>query len=247
MYTLEELAAMTLPEKVRASHQMRREMMDAVRMLDREKAEAFQKVFYVLLHEEDMGMSARASDRLRSVKNMMLSFNTLYSFSAEEGGMSAMTGHYKAERYAIMIERAVTEQEAWRIFDECFEEYMRADLRRELPRGESVAERVDAYISMNFTNSLSIDEIAGELHLSAAYMMRKYKKETGRTIQHVITERRLNEACRMLATSSLSLTEICMMVGFNSSSYFCQVFRSYLDISPKQYREHMKGHYFDIK
>lgn len=234
-------------EKIRFAHRVREEMMRAVEKGDQEQAGRLCEVIKYLLKQTDLGILTRAEGRLRSLKNIILSYNTLFSYSAEKGGMNSVTGHYKAERYAIMIERASDEEQVWRIYRDYCDEYADAAIRVGTGEGGTISQQTMDYIRWNFTNNLSIADLARELHLSQSYLMRRFKKETGRTIQQVITDRRINEACRLLANSNLNMTEISLMVGFNSSSYFSMIFRQMLGLTPKEYRNHVKGHYINKK
>ena len=47
---------------------------------------------------------------------------------------------------------------------------------------------------------------------------------------------KIRAACAMLEANKMTLTEIALECGFNSSSYFCKVFKKEIGISPKAYR-----------
>lgn len=55
-------------------------------------------------------------------------------------------------------------------------------------------------------------------------------------IQYLI-ERRIKECQSLLRTSSLSISEISETVGFSSQSYFSQIFKKTLGLTPLQYRQ----------
>ena len=50
-----------------------------------------------------------------------------------------------------------------------------------------------------------------------------------------ITKYRISTALSLLQNTALSVTEIALSTGFNSSSYFSKVFREYMGITPLQY------------
>ncbi len=225
-------------QQVGSTHRLREQLFSAIQEANVALAREWSRTCLVLLRKNDMGILKRSEDSLRSAKNIILGFNTLLSYAAESGGMNAVTGHYKAERYAVMIERARSEAEVWNIFCEYCEDY--ADRRGEGPQAETISEQVMEYIGKNFTNALSIREIAGALHLNESYLMRRFKQETGGTIQHAITQKRINEACRLLAGSNLTITEAGALAGFHSSAYFSLLFREQIGLTPSQYREHMR-------
>lgn len=234
-------------DRIKYSHGIREKLMDAVEKCDQDTANQLCEMTIHIFCHADMGILIRAEERLRSIKNIILSFNTLFSYSAEKGGMNPITCHYKAEKYAIMIERASQEEQVWDFYRDYCAEYSDPSFRMPSNMESTVSQRAMDHIQKNFTNNLSIADIARELHLNSSYLMRRFKKETGNTIQQVITERRINEACRLLANSNLNMTEISLMVGFNSSSYFSLIFRQVIGLTPKEYRKHLRSHYIDKK
>lgn len=237
---IRQLGEKPFSEAVCFAHQIRDEIMAAIRNADLDSVREKNNIIDLLMKYCDIGLLSRCEDTIRSLKNILLSYNTLYSYSAELGGLNPLSSHYKAERYAILIEKAETIRQLWNIYYEYSEDYADPENRTFSRPGEPLSVQVIRYIQKNFTNKLSIEMIADEFHINSSYLMRKFKKDTGHTIQQVITEKRINEACRLLAFSSLNITEISYIVGFNSSSYFSQVFKHTLDISPKEYREHRK-------
>ncbi|HAM86119.1 AraC family transcriptional regulator [uncultured Limosilactobacillus sp.] len=44
----------------------------------------------------------------------------------------------------------------------------------------------------------------------------------------------------MLTNSELSILQISLCCGFNSSSYFAKVFRASMHCSPREYRKHLQ-------
>lgn len=218
----------------------------AIKNANVEEGEKLFKISASIVENSELGILKR-TEGLRALKNIFLSFNTLFSYNAELGGLSPILAHYKAEKYAIMIERAQSEEEVWKIYDDYFYDYIDGNARIKKANNKAISERVLDYINENFTNSIAIEEIAIYMHLNASHLMRTFKKETGKTIQRVITEKRIQESCRLLATSNLSNTEISIMVGFNSPSYFTATFKQYLYLTPKEYRLHIKSHYLNRK
>ncbi len=240
----DELDKMSLNEKITYAHEIREQLMIAIKNANLEEGEKLLKVSNSIIMNSDLGITKR-TEELRSLKNIFLSFNTLFSYHAELGGLSPIIAHYKAEKYAIMIERVQTGEEAWQIYYDYFYDYIDGNARIIKSNNRSISERVIDYINKNFTNRITILEIANHMHLNSAYLMRSFKKETGKTIQQMITEKRIQESCRLLASSNMTLTEISLMVGFNSPSYFTATFKLYINVTPKDYRNHIKSHYIN--
>lgn len=101
----------------------------------------------------------------------------------------------------------------------------------------SPVDLVDKYLQKNFTDStLSISKIAQDLNFNASYLCTIYKQRTGRTINRVLTDIRLQQACTYLETSDLQLKEITSLVGYSNGKYFTKIFMKEYGVSPKEYR-----------
>lgn len=82
----------------------------------------------------------------------------------------------------------------------------------------------------------SVQELALEVHLSAAHLQRLFKRDTGLYIGLLLAEHRLQRAAHLLATSDLQIKEIAYAVGYEHHSSFVRAFRRCFARSPKQYR-----------
>jgi two-component system response regulator YesN len=93
------------------------------------------------------------------------------------------------------------------------------------------------YIAKNFTSdTLSIGDISGYLHMSASHVCTIFKKETGDTINNYITEYRLNKAKQYLRETLLTVADISVKVGYRDNSYFGRIFRKHVGVTPNEYR-----------
>ena len=71
--------------------------------------------------------------------------------------------------------------------------------------------------------------------MSASYFSRRFKEITGQTPFEYLLAYRVEVACEMLLEGSENVTEICYKCGFNDLSYFINVFKKHMGISPKSY------------
>lgn len=198
--------------------------------LDFEKIKKFQT-------QKELGLSSRVpNDEIRSLKNIVLSFNTLFSFAAEMGGLPAISGHYMAEKFAMMIETAGTIDE---ILDIEFKyiQYYSNPKHRIKKEAETISQKVLNYIDMTFMHELNIEIISNKIHVNASHMMRKFKEQTGETISYAINNKRISEACDMLENTNISISDISFMVGYNSVQYFGRIFKKMTGETPSNYKK----------
>lgn len=108
------------------------------------------------------------------------------------------------------------------------------DLRHE--KSDSIACAKD-FIDANIHESVALDEVASEVHMSRYYLCRRFKKATGMTLTEYINERRVEMARNMLANTSLRVADIAFEVGFQSLSQFNRCFRKITGITPTKFRQ----------
>jgi len=98
------------------------------------------------------------------------------------------------------------------------------------------AEQVLKWIDAHYHEEFTLVALVNELHLSRFHISHLFRKATGSTITEYLTYRRLREASLLLQTTSLPLQEICNKIGISNVSYFCQLFKKNIGITPSQYR-----------
>lgn len=99
-----------------------------------------------------------------------------------------------------------------------------------------VLRRAQAFIIAHYTESLSLEQVAEHVALSPTYFSRIFKQAMGCTFVEYLTRVRLEEARRLLRTTTLSLAEISYAVGYQSPNYFSEVFKTVEGITATAYR-----------
>jgi AraC-like DNA-binding protein len=84
---------------------------------------------------------------------------------------------------------------------------------------------------------LDLDTLAGEAGYSRFHFARAFAAAYGETPRAYLTRRRVERAKTLLRTANLSVTEICLMVGFESLGSFSTRFRALVGQSPSEYRD----------
>lgn len=90
----------------------------------------------------------------------------------------------------------------------------------------SFSEKAKALVLQNLADEhFGVSELAEAMHVSRSSLLRNLKKETDKSASLFIRGIRLAEGKRLIASSSLSVSEVSYKVGFNSTSYFIKCFR----------------------
>ena len=221
------------------SHALRKKLLYAIRDADIDLAKSLFKKAAVYVNNEDPIdiLNRIEGNKLRSKKNFMLSHNSMYALMAEVGGLDPVLSHYMSEKYAILVEFAVAPKELDDIHEQMLYHYSSPDNRYVFIEDMALSDKVKYYIANNFMNELSMQTIADEFYVTKEHLMRTFKKETGSTVNELIKKSRLDEAEDLLKHSSLSVTDIAIMTGFNSVQYFSTVFREIYNMTPTDYQK----------
>ncbi|MGI6168485.1 MAG: AraC family transcriptional regulator [Christensenellales bacterium] len=99
--------------------------------------------------------------------------------------------------------------------------------------------KVMEIIKNEYNTKLTLDELAGRVYLSKSYLSSIFKNETGMNITSYINQVRIEKSKEMLALPSLSLAEIAYNCCFEDQSYFSKVFKKYVGVTPKRYRDNL--------
>jgi AraC family transcriptional regulator len=97
-----------------------------------------------------------------------------------------------------------------------------------------------SYIELNLAQNLTTSSIAEELGISAGYLSKCFKAETGKTITLYIMEKRTAKAADLLNSSNLPIHHISAYVGYLDSNYFVKIFKTHYGITPSDYRKKFK-------
>lgn len=95
----------------------------------------------------------------------------------------------------------------------------------------------EAYIRQHIGNRITLEQLAGQEHLSVCHFCHQFKKHYHQTPMRFVLQQRMDRAVYLLAYSNLSITEIASELGFCSQSHFSRTFQKQYNTYPRQYRE----------
>ena len=92
-------------------------------------------------------------------------------------------------------------------------------------------------IERDFRKKITLKQAADIVNLSPTYFSYFIKKLTGKTYLEFVMDIKINKANDMLKTTSMSIKIIAYSLGFNSTNYFCRVYKNKTGKTPTQYRK----------
>ena len=114
----------------------------------------------------------------------------------------------------------------------------RQELTKFVPANLQELERLEKmlnYLNMHFTEVISLQDLADQVHLSREVCCRFFKKMTGKTITGYLEEYRTNKSFSLVQSGQYSMTQITEMVGFSNPSRFASAFRKRFGCNPGEY------------
>ena len=97
------------------------------------------------------------------------------------------------------------------------------------------------YMHSHFRDDLTLAAVAKISGMSRSYFCDKFKQSTGESFCDYLNKLKVNYAKKLLKATDLSVTDICFMCGFNSSSNFLRVFHKLSSMSPSAYRKRKRS------
>lgn len=85
--------------------------------------------------------------------------------------------------------------------------------------------------------SLSLANLAAELHMNPTYISNHFKQIFGKPPIQLHRKIKIEKAKSLLEMREMNVTEISEMLGFNDIQTFTRLFKKYTGISPRQYQE----------
>ncbi len=97
------------------------------------------------------------------------------------------------------------------------------------------------YIKLNYTEEISVGDIAKSANVSRRECFRKFSESMGITPFDYLNSVRIKAAMVLLTEGDKTITEICYETGFSSGSYFSTKFKKAIGCSPAEYRKKFKN------
>lgn len=92
------------------------------------------------------------------------------------------------------------------------------------------------FIEKNYSESVSVDDMIREIHVSKYHFIRVFRRIMGITPYSYLTNYRINMSKLMLRTTDKTVSEIAFKCGFLDTSNFITHFRTHTGQKPLQYR-----------
>lgn len=104
-------------------------------------------------------------------------------------------------------------------------------------RHQNIVQDIKGIMDREYAKLQNIRQVADRLYISAGYANFLFKQETGITMGDYLFEKRMEAAKLLLQDPYCKIYEIADRVGYVSKSYFGAVFKEYVGMTPREYRD----------
>ncbi len=177
-------------------------------------------------------------DPLRSGKTSATVFASLCTRAAIEGGLLPDEAYSVGDSYIQRAENCTSYDEIMSCTHDMYLDFIQRVHRRKVsPNLSPTIQRCCDHINFYIDKKLRIRDLAEQFGYSEFYLSRKFKQETGKTINHYIRDAKIARAQTLLTTTDMTIDAISEQLNFSSRGYFGEVFLQVTGTTPASYRQ----------
>ena len=148
---------------------------------------------------------------------------------------------YCREALRLQITDYILKPVNYEEFGACIDNLKIALFQRQTPKSQDPQEErsillITRYLQEHLAEEISLSVLAEEFHLSAQYISQLFKSEIGVGFLAYLTNIRMEQAKKLLLSTSLSIAEVSEQSGYSDYRVFTKVFKKAEGITPSQYR-----------
>lgn len=104
-------------------------------------------------------------------------------------------------------------------------------------QGAQPVEYLLEYIRRNYNRRITASELAERVYFNQDYLARIFKEHTGHSITGMVQKVRVENVCRLLCTTNLTIAQVARECGFEDMKFFYKVFKKHMGVLPSEYRK----------
>ncbi|MBR2843851.1 MAG: helix-turn-helix transcriptional regulator [Solobacterium sp.] len=185
-----------------------------------------------------LGVGSGDENALRHAITSQIVFISLCTRAAIEGGLSPETAYTKGDAYISDVMQCRSVTDAVQIGHTMYTDFIQTvHNRRNANLFSPAVQSCCDYIDTHLESAIKLEKLARRVGYSEYYLSRKFKTETGMSINEYIRDARINRAKILLATTEMSIQNISDRLCFGNRSFFADTFRKIVGTPPAEYRK----------
>ena len=106
--------------------------------------------------------------------------------------------------------------------------------------GVNYVQQACDFIADNYAQDITVTDIADHLNVCRSQLYRIFNRHLSISPQQYLTEFRIRSACSLMATTTSSIKDVALSVGFHDPLYFSSVFKRVIGKTPSNYMEGLR-------
>jgi AraC family transcriptional regulator len=170
--------------------------------------------------------------RKRDIQSILIKTNAAIDYVHWQILKSLVSGKFTSLEIDTLLVELVERVFLLNESEKSFQTISDTHKRNYLPR----MERAKDFIQHNFSNGIRLSDIASECAMSAFHFARIFRRVTGDTPHQYLSTFRCAHAAFLLKNTSLPISDVSVLAGYNSPSHFSTEFKSRMKSIPKLFR-----------
>ena len=105
---------------------------------------------------------------------------------------------------------------------------------------------VKQWIEEHFSEEITVQIIARELHFTPNYISTIFKAVCGQSISNYLMSVRIEHAIGLMGREELTINQISLMCGYENVTYFYIQFKKVKNMTPAEYRKQLTGGRYEM-
>ncbi|MDP4126895.1 MAG: PocR ligand-binding domain-containing protein [Bacillota bacterium] len=206
-----------------------RRFLSYIRLGDKTRCESYLKNLLTDLFTKTAG------DR-DTIKIRILELASLSSRAAVEGGADAEQVMAILKDFNDEVNRIERVEEFFVKVHKVIAKFLDGIFNLANKKHLSLVKNARNYIIENYHKPITIKATADHLFISPSHLSRLFRLELDCTFNDYLTRVRVEKAVELLKKPEFSVEQVSKSVGFQSQSYFAEIFRKYIGVTPLIYK-----------
>ena len=138
-------------------------------------------------------------------------------------------------RYMTKLEKAGTTEDCCYEAAEMVMEYFSQSNKPGSGTG-NVVEHAIIWLQLHYHENINLKAVSRGIGASVSSIVHQISRKLGKTYKQILDEIRIAEAKKLLATTSLEITDVSIRCGFYDQSHFTKGFKKATNMTPGQFR-----------
>lgn len=93
------------------------------------------------------------------------------------------------------------------------------------------------YIQDHYQEPITLKEVSSFVNLNSSYFSQLFKQQEGKNFTDYLLEVRMEQAKSLIKSTQMSISDICVYVGYTDTKNFTKKFKQFTGLKPSEYRK----------